>query len=255
MAGDAIELGAGIVRAADAGEPGGAAPQDVRDLGDGLDIIDGGRAAVEAHIGRERRLEPRHALLALEALEQRRLLAADIGAGAVVQHQVEIEAMDVVLADQLGLIGLVDRRLQVLALAHELAADVDVAGIGGHCGAGDQAALHQEMRIVPHDLAVLAGAGLGFIGIDHEIMRPVADLLGHERPLQPGRKAGAAAPALAGRLHLVDQPIAALLQDRLGAVPGAARACAGEAPVALAVEVAKDAVLIVEHRVSFWQRL
>jgi hypothetical protein len=56
MAGDAKELGAGIVRPADAGEPGGAAPHDVGHLRNGLDIIDGGRATIEADIGRERRL-------------------------------------------------------------------------------------------------------------------------------------------------------------------------------------------------------
>src|SRR5262249_42684230 len=39
----------------------------------------------------------------------------------------------------------------------------------------------------------------------------------------------------------------ALLQDGLGAVPGAARAGALEAPVVEAVEVLEDAVLIREH--------
>ena len=160
VAGNAIELGAGIVRPADAGEPGRAAPHDVGHLRDGLDIVDGGRAAVEAHIGRERRLEPRHALLAFEAFEQRRLLAADIGAGAVVHDDVEVEAVDVVLADELGVIGLLHGGFEALALADEFAADVDVAGVRRHGAAGDQAALDQKMRIVPHDLAVLAGAGL-----------------------------------------------------------------------------------------------
>ena len=42
--------------------------------------------------------------------------------------------------------------------------------------------------------------------------------------------------------------VAALVQDRLGAVPGAARARAVEAPVALAVEIPEDAVLVGEHR-------
>ena len=214
-----------------------AAAHDVGHLRDRLDVVDRGRAAVEAHVGRERRLEPRLALLAFEAFEQRGLLAADIGAGAVMDVEVEVAAVDVVLADQLGLVGLVDRGLQALALADELAAHVDVAGVRAHREAGDQAALDQEMRIVPHDLAVLAGAGLGLVGIDHEIVRPAADLLGHERPFQPGREAGAAAPALARRLHLVDEPVAALLEDRLGAVPGAARARALEAPVVLAVEI------------------
>ncbi len=113
----------------------------------------------------------------------------------MVHIEIEVPAMHIVLADQLGLVGLIDRRLQPLALADEFAADIDVAGMRGHGAAGDQAALDQQMRIVAHDLAVLAGAGLGFVGIDHEIMRPLAQGLGHERPLQAGRKAGAAAPA------------------------------------------------------------
>ena len=52
-----------------------------------LDVVDRGRAAIEADIGRERRLQPRLALLAFEAFEQRRLLAADIGAGAVMDDR------------------------------------------------------------------------------------------------------------------------------------------------------------------------
>ena len=248
MAGDAIELGAGIVGPADAGEPGRAAPHDVGHLRDGLDIVDGGRAAIEAHIGRERRLQPRLALLAFEAFEQRRLLAADVGAGAVMHDDVEIPAVDVVLADQLGVIGLVDRGLDALALADEFAADIDVAVVRRHGEAGDQAAFDEKMRIVPHDLAVLAGAGLGFVGIDDEIMRPPVRLLGHERPFQPGGETGAAAAALAGRLHLVDDAVAALRQDRLGAVPGAARARGLEAQAVTAVEILENAVLVGEHQ-------
>ena len=161
--------------------------------------------------------------------------------------EVEIQAVDVVLADQLGVIGLIDRGLQPLALADEFAADIDVAGMRAHGAAGDQAALDQEMRIVPHDLAVLAGAGLGLVGIDHEIARPAVRLLRHERPFQPGRKSRAAAAAQARGLHLVDDRVAALFHDRLGAVPGAARARAVEAPIVMAVEIFEDAVLVGEH--------
>ena len=253
MAGDAEELGADIVRPADAGEPGRAPAQDVRRNRDRLDVVDRGRAAVEAHIGRERRLQPRLALLAFEALQQRRLLAADVGAGAVVHVEIERKAVHVVLADQLRLIGLIDRGLQPLALADELAAHVDVAGVRAHREARDQAALDQQMRIVPHDLAVLAGAGLGLVGVDDEVVRPAVVLLRHERPLQPGREAGAAAAAQARRLHLVDDPVAALLDDGLGAVPGAARARALEAPVLETVEIAEDAILVGEHRSIFPQ--
>src|SRR6185295_2077541 len=59
----------------------------------------------------------------------------------------------------------------------------------------------------------------------------------------------AAAPALAGGLHLVDQRVTSAFQDRLGAVPGAARARTLEAPIVLAVEILEDAVLVGEHRV------
>src|SRR2546423_15322827 len=55
MAGNAEELGPGIIRPPDRGEPSRAATADVRYLGDRLDIVDRGWAAVKADIGRERR--------------------------------------------------------------------------------------------------------------------------------------------------------------------------------------------------------
>ena len=186
------------------------------------------------------------ALLALEAFQQRRLLAADVGAGAVVDDEVEIPAVDVVLADQPGRIGLGDRRLQPLALADELAAHVGVAGVRPHREGGEQRALDQQMRVVAHDLPVLAGAGLGLVGIDDEVVGP-GIALGHERPLEARRKAGAAAAAQAGVLDLGDDPVVALVDQGLGVVPGAARLGAGELPVLEAVEVPEDAVLVLEH--------
>ena len=216
-----------------------------------LDVVDRGRATVKADIGRERRLQPRLALLAFEAFEQRGFFAADIGAGAVRHVEVERPAVDVVLADQFGLIGLIDRGLQMLAFADELAADIDVAGMRAHREACDQAALDQEMRIVPHDLPVLAGAGLGLVGIDDEIARsPVLRFLRHEGPFHPGRESGTAAAAQARRLHLVDDPVAPLVDDRLGAVPGATTPRTLQAPIMQAVEVFEDAVLVLEHQVT-----
>src|SRR5262249_51558280 len=133
----------------------------------------------------------------------------------------------------------------------------DVAGMRPHGEAGDQAALDQEMRVVAHDLPVLAGAGLRLVGIDHEVGRAPVRLLGHERPFEAGREAGAAAPALAGGLHLVDDGVAALVEDRLGVVPGAARPRARKAPIVRAVEVLEDAVLVLKHHsrlVVLWSR-
>ena len=104
------------------------------------------------------------------------------------------------------------------------------------------------MRVVPHDVPVLTGAGLRLVGIDHEIMRPAVRLLGHERPLQPGRESGAAAPAQAGILHLADDPVRAFRQERLGIVPGAARARSPQPPVVDAVQIFEDAILVREHQ-------
>ncbi len=81
----------------------------------------------------------------------------------------KVVAVLVALADQLGLVGLVDRPLQRLALADELAAHIDVSGDGAHGETGHQAALDQRMRVMPQNIAVLAGAGLGFVGVDDQI--------------------------------------------------------------------------------------
>ena len=171
MARNAEQLGADIVGAADGIEPGGATAQDCAADGDGFHIVDGGRRAIEADVGREWRLHAGLALLAFEAFEQGGFFAADIGAGAMVHVEIEIPAMDIVLADEAGLIGLVDGGLQVFALADEFAAHIDVADVAGHGRAGNQAAFDQQMRIMAHDLAVLAGAGFGLVGIDDEIVR------------------------------------------------------------------------------------
>src|SRR5690349_3173965 len=103
------------------------------------------------------------------------------------------------------------------------------------------------MRIVAHDLAILAGARFGLVGVDDEIMRASIRLLRHERPLEPGRESSAAAAAQARRLDLVDDRIAPLGQDRLGPVPCATFARAFEPPIMEAVKVTEDSVFICEH--------
>ena len=76
------------------------------------------------------------------------------------QMKVEVPAVRVVLADQLRVIGLVDRRLQHLALADELAADIDVGDMRPHGEGREQRAFDEQMRIVAHDVPILAGAWL-----------------------------------------------------------------------------------------------
>src|SRR5262245_36341078 len=133
MAADLEQLGAGIILAAEALEPLRTAAEDGRDNRDALNIVDRGRAAIEAGAGRERRLQARQALLALQALDHRRLFAADVGAGAAVDEQIEVVARTRgILAEQPGVICLGDRFPERLGLADELAANVDVACPSAH---------------------------------------------------------------------------------------------------------------------------
>jgi hypothetical protein len=171
------------------------AAQDGRHHGDGFHVVHRRRAAIKPRARREGRLHARHALLALEAFQKRRFLAADIGPRAMMQVEVEIPARPGgVLAQKPRVIGLVDGGLQRLALADVFAADVDVAGMRAHREGGDQAALDQRVGIVAHDLPVLAGAGLGFVGVDHEVGGPPVRFLRHEGPLEAGGKAAPPRP-------------------------------------------------------------
>ena len=113
----------------------------------------------------------------------------------MVDDDVEVPAVDVVLADEARLIGLVDRGLKMLALADEFAAHIDDRRVAAHGSARQQAAFDKEVRLVAQDFAVLAGAGLRLVGIDDEVVRALADDLRHERPLQAGGETRTAAPA------------------------------------------------------------
>src|SRR4029079_12036495 len=109
-------------------------------------IIDRSRTTVEADIRGKWRLQPRLGPFSLAAFEQCGFFAADICARTVVHIEVEIPTGTAgVFAEQLGLIGLVDRRLQTLTLANELAAYVNVARIRAHREGGNQATFDQQM--------------------------------------------------------------------------------------------------------------
>ena len=77
---------------------------DVRHRRQRLDVVDDGRLRVEALDRGERRPDARHAALALERLEQRGLLAADVRARAAVHDDVAVEAgaEDVLAEEALG---------------------------------------------------------------------------------------------------------------------------------------------------------
>ncbi len=249
MARNRKQFGARVVGTAKTREPSRAAPQDRRHNGDGFDVVHRGWAAIKASPRRERWLHARHTLAPLEAFQQRGFFAANIRPGAVAEENVEIPArLGGVLADQTGFISLVNRSLQGFTLANILAANVDVAGVGVHRERRDQTPFDQRMRIVAHDFAVLAGAGLGFVSVDNQIRRATVAFLGHERPFQASRETRTTPATQARGLHLGHDPVAAFADDILGAVPRPARHRALEAAVIHPVDVREDPVLILQHR-------
>ena len=122
---------------------------DPRHVRQRLDVVDDRRLHVEA-LGRreERRLEPRHAPVALEALDQRGLLADDVGPGAPVQDDVDGEVgPEDVLADVAGGVRVVERLRRALLGERQLAADVEERLLAPDRVAGDQDALDQLVRV------------------------------------------------------------------------------------------------------------
>ena len=73
------------------GEPVAAVADDGRDVGEGLDVVDQSGKVPEAGVGRVGRPRPREAALALDRVDQRRLLAADIRPGADADVDPEVE--------------------------------------------------------------------------------------------------------------------------------------------------------------------
>ena len=154
--------------------------------------------------GGKRRLQSRNAALAFNRIQQRRLFAAFISARAGVDVRVEIEPAALnILAQIATLIRFRDGALHALDLVAVFAADVDVALVGIHREAADQHAFEQRMRVVLHQQAIFAGAGLALVRI-HDDVLGFGRVARHKTPLHAGRKARAAAPAQGRSLHFVN---------------------------------------------------
>ncbi len=93
MPGEAEELRAGRLLGAGRGERGPPSSTIVEDVDERLDVVDHRRLAEQPLDDRERRLVARLAAVALDRVEERGLLAADVGAGALADLDVEGEAL------------------------------------------------------------------------------------------------------------------------------------------------------------------
>jgi len=203
MARDGVELRSRVALVgADPLEPVGAAHQDVRHVAQRLDVVDHGRLAEGADDGGEGRFHPRLAALAFERFEHPGLFTADVGAGAAMHVHVELEARaHRVVAQDAAVVGIADRPFEDRRRLGVFAANVDVAGVRLDRPAADGAPLDELVRVEFHQQAVLEGARLGLVGVAHQVARL---RLADEAPLHAGREAGAAAPAKARLLDLLD---------------------------------------------------
>ena len=140
--GDAVDLGAALAGHRQALPPVGAVAHDGGHGGEGLDVVHHGRTGEQAGARHVRRPRARVGPLALEGVEHRRRLAADVAPDALVQVDVEGEARaEDVAAEVAALVGLGDGPLDAGERLVVLGAQKDVAGVRLDGEAGEDHAL------------------------------------------------------------------------------------------------------------------
>ena len=168
-----------------------------------LDVVHDGRLRVEALDRRERRLDARHAPLALERLEQRRSprrrctrprRGARRSRGRSPSRGCSCRGSPWPRASAIACI-------EPVVAERELAAQVDERQVALDRVRRDHDALDELVRIALDEHAVLERRRLAFVGVDDEVARETT--VGEERPLLPGREVRAAAAAQARQLHLL----------------------------------------------------
>src|SRR5690606_33202313 len=142
-----------------------------RHRGHRLDVVDDGRRGVQARHGRGGGPQSRLAATTLERVKQGGLLAADVRAGTGGDDQVEVVARAVdVTPDVPGFVRLADGAAQASDHVQHLAADVDERVVGADRARGDDDTLDQHVRVGHHQRDVLAGARLGLVRVDHQVL-------------------------------------------------------------------------------------
>ena len=225
-------------------------PADGRSNSNSFNIGDSGGAAKNSNISGEWGLQAGLSLLPLKAFNQGSLLSTDVGASSTVHKQVKVVAGAAsVGSKEAGIIGFLDGLLQVGGLVVELSSDVDVASPGTHGSTSNQAALHQGVRVVTHDLTILASSRLTFVSIDDQVLWATIIRLVHEAPLETTGESSSTPPSQPTGLDLINDPLAALLHDLLGLVPLAPGHGPLDPPVVAAIDVGEDPVLVSQGAV------
>ena len=176
---------------------GGAARQDHRQRGQRDHVVDHGRLAEQALDGRQRRTKAHLGALALQALQQRRLLPAHVGASAQAHFQIEVLARSAQVAPQVAAGACRRDRLPKRPRGMRVfAAQVDVALRRADGDARDGHALDEAQRIALHEHAIGERARIALIRVADDVL--LVSLLCQDRlPLDARRERSAAASAQA----------------------------------------------------------
>ena len=216
LAGEREDLGAGALLGAEGPVMVGAVQDDVRNVGEGLDIVDVCGLAPQAGLRGERRTHARHAAPALDRCDEARLLAADERARAFLDLEMEtvIRAHDVV-AQQTRLFRVGHGLAQVLDRERVLGPHVDEPLLGADRAGRDDHPLDHRVGVALQDAAVHECAGVAFVRVADQVLRAA---LGRpaKSPLDSGREPGAAAASEPGGLHLLDDLLGRHLPQGLG---------------------------------------
>ncbi len=180
--------------------------RDQRRLAQRLDVVHHCRLPSITDADRKRRANPRHAALAFERFEQRRFLAADIGASAEVNVDLEVTTRLATqrLSQEAALSApreiCTQRRQQVRIFA----AQVEQALAGTDRQTRDTHAVENQVGIAGEQHAILEGAGFAFVGIADHVATGVLALAFRPAcrlPLDLGGETGSPASAQIGSLH------------------------------------------------------
>ena len=196
--------------------------EDVGNRRQGQHVVHNGWAAEQTLVRRQRRLGPHLSASALKALQQRRLLAADIGARAHPDLDVDPGPDGARLAQHL------QRAVQHADGQRILGPHIDEAEPCSHRIGGDDQSLDQEERIGLHQQAVGEGAAVALVSVADDVFR-LTLRRAHRLPLHPRREPSAAKAAKAGRLDDLDDLFRGQLQRRLQPRHPAVRGVVGEA--------------------------
>ena len=204
VARQADHLGARVAAAPESPVPVRPVQQNRGRRGQRLDVVhDGGQVLVAVRDG-EGGTVAGEGMPALQRVQQRRLLAADVGAGAAPDHQPEgeVRPQDPV-AQQPRRLRLGDRAFENPERLGVLVAQIDEPALRTGRVRRQRHPLDHPVGIVVHEHPVLEAAGLALVGVAHDRLWS-ARRVRHRPPLPPGGEAGPAPARQPARVDRVD---------------------------------------------------